>query len=96
MIDFRSVSTDGAVTLARARVIWLDGQLQVHTLDGVKLATFANVPKRRHHHVGVWDAETTEGRLTMRLKCVTCGGLRWIRFAAKSAHEVWEEVWRPQ
>ena len=89
MINFRSVSIKGAFNFGRARVLWKDGLLKVFNADGLALRVRSKIPMRKEGHIRAWHAETASGNVTMRSKCMTCGGKKWWRVYRASDNELW-------
>jgi hypothetical protein len=88
-VDLRSVSVGGKYSFGRARVLWSDGLLQVHTLDGLRLEVTSERPVRRRGFRFTWDVKTSMGDLVLSIKCVTCGGRPWVRFVTKPFQDLW-------
>ena len=88
-MDFKSVSVKGAFNYARARVLWRGGLLRVYTLSGPHLEIMSEQPVKRPKFLGAWDIKTQVGDITLRTKCVTCGGRKWWRVVSKSFDELW-------
>jgi len=90
MKNFRSVLLRGAFNTSRARAIWYDGLLKVFDTHGLMWSAPSKEPQRRPGHIRVWDAETTEGNIVMRGKCLTCGGSQWRRVTSAPAQTLWD------
>lgn len=95
-IDFKSVSIRGAFNYGRARVLWRDGLLRVFTLEGLQFQMEAARPRRMTGYLWRWDVDTAAGPVTLRPKCITCGGVKWARMVAQSFAELWEVPWQVQ
>ncbi len=88
-MDFKSVSVKGAFNYARARVLWRGGLLRVYTVEGLQVDVMSERPVRRPRFLGTWDVKAYSGNITLRAKCVTCGGRKWWRVVSKSFDELW-------
>ncbi len=93
MINFNSVSIRGVFNYARARVIWNDGLLRVFGKDGPMLDIMADKPRKKPGHILTWVVKTAKGDITLRNKCITCGGRRWWRIVNVSNDELWRLEW---
>lgn len=89
MINFRSVSIKGAFNFGRARVLWSGGLLRVFTVDGMVLETSAEEPLKKVGLLRAWSVSTVRGDITMRGKCITCGGKKWWRVTYAPDNELW-------
>lgn len=89
MINFRSVSIKGAFNFGRARVLWHAGTLKVFVERGLSLEMDADKPIRRKGHIRVWDIKSPAGDMTLRGKCMTCGGKKWRRITYMANDELW-------
>jgi len=92
MINFRSVSIKGAFNHARARVIWNNGVLKVFTINGMILSIGAQRPQVKRGFIRTWDVETAKGNITMRAKCMTCGGRKWWPVYYASDTDLWNSA----
>lgn len=91
MKNFTTVTVKGSFNFARARVIWRDGVLRVFTLEGLALDLPASAPKKRPGYVHTYDVDLGgKGTITLRGKCVTCGGRKWWKIAYRPANLLWE------
>jgi hypothetical protein len=89
MDNFTTVKISGAVTVGRARALWESGILKVFGPDGLLYELISERPKKRPGHIWVWDARTGIGDITMRQKCITCGGRKWYRVAFMPDQKLW-------
>jgi hypothetical protein len=89
LVNFTSVTVKGALNFGRARALWKDGMLRIFGVDGLLVETNSERPTRRPGHLLTWDAKTARGDITLRTKCITCGGRRWWRIVAMSPEELW-------
>ncbi len=92
MRNFRSVSIRGAFNISRARVLWHDGLLRVYGVDGLVIEEVSNEPQVKKGYLKSWVAETSRGTITIRNKCITCGGRKWWRVLHKPANELWNSA----
>lgn len=90
MISFRSVSIKGAFNFGRARVLWNDGLLRVFCYDGLALEIKAQPPVKRIRHLATWDITTERGEITLRNKCITCGGRKWWPVYYMEQNDLWK------
>ena len=93
MMNFRSVSISGAFNFARARAIWYGGLLRVFDADGLTLEVISNRPIKKSGYLRVWDVSTTQGMITIKKKCITCGGRKWWRVSYMPTDELWSQEW---
>jgi hypothetical protein len=91
MDNYSSVKISGAVEMGRARVLWDDGTLKIFGPDGLAVTTPAERPRKRPGHILVWDVETELGDITLRNKCITCGGRKWWHVVFTPADKLWSE-----
>ena len=90
LINFTSVALSGDLTCGRARVLWYDGLLKVYTPDGLLREVPTNKPVMRPRFLSTWDAFTFGGVVTLKRKCMTCGGRQWWRLMRIPSEELWE------
>lgn len=83
MFDCKSAKVTGALSFARARVIWFDGKLFGFGKDGKLFESESEKPMRRSGHIRTWDAQTPNGMIGISESCWTCGG--WLTVAMTSA-----------
>lgn len=89
MVNFPSVSIRGAFEFGRARALWKDGLLRVFGFDGLLLETIAERPVKKAGYLLAWDVRTARGDITIRSKCITCGGRKWWRIVFMPSDELW-------
>jgi len=87
MIDLPSVKVSGAVSVARARVLWQDGMLRVYTKKGRVEELRSTEPKRMHGMWPRWAAETNRGQVVFSSRCPSCGG--WTAVTRINREELW-------
>jgi hypothetical protein len=92
MIDLKTVSVSGAFSYGRARVLWKNGMLKVFGVDGVLLEIVSESPARKPGHWNTWIARTGKGNITLRGKCMTCGGRKWWRIIYMPKNELWSSI----
>lgn len=92
MIDLKTVSIRGTFNYGRARVLWKDGLLKVFGVNGLMLEIMSERPIRKARHMMTWDAKTRKGTVTMRGKCMTCGGRKWWRIVYMAKEELWSST----
>ena len=93
MMNFRSVSISGAFHYGRARAIWSAGLLRVFGVDGIVLEVVSETPIKRPGFLRSWDANTASGTITIKGKCMTCGGRKWWRILYMPTDELWSMEW---
>lgn len=84
--DVRSAKVTGAQSAGRARVIWLDGELQGFNREGRLFSLPSEKPIRRPRHIRSWDAQTSQGVVHIDETCWTCNG--WLKMAMKSIDDL--------
>lgn len=87
--DYTSVSLRGVINAARARVLWRDGTLRVYTPDGLLHTLVCPKPVRQPGFLRTWSVTTSKGELTLKGRCMTCGGRRWWGLYAMPAGMLW-------
>ncbi len=92
ILNFRSVSVRGAFNFSRARVLWYDGLLRVYGLDGLVLEEVSNEPQAKRGYLKSWVVKTSRGIVTLRNKCMACGGMKWRRVYNLSNIELWDSA----
>jgi hypothetical protein len=92
-MNFTSVSIKGTFNLGRARVLWRDGLLRVYSIDGLIAEYLADQPVKRPHYLHTWDVRLGQngdaGMITLRMKCITCGGRKWWAIAYMPLEKLW-------
>jgi len=91
MIDLSSVSMHGVANHARVRVLWRDGLLRAFSVDGLVLELKTKEPRRIKGHLWRWQADNDIGPLTMKGKCIACGGSKWWRVLRIPSKELWRK-----
>lgn len=84
--DVRSAKITGAIQSGRARVIWLNGELQAFNRDGRLFSIPSEKPTRRPRYIRAWDANTEQGIVHIDETCWTCNG--WLGMAMKSIDDL--------
>lgn len=89
MFDLRSARASGAYEAARVRALWHKGVLKLFDGSGLVLTARAMEPQPLPGRRSAWRTTTERGELVLRGRCMTCGGLRWLRLMRKSGDELW-------
>ena len=93
IMNFTSVSIKGTFNFGRARVLWRDGMMRIYTIDGLVSEYMADQPTKRDRYLHTWDVNLGKngdaGSITLRMKCITCGGRKWWRIAYMPLEQLW-------
>ena len=89
MMDFLSMSLSGIKNHTRVRVLWKDGLLRAFSVDGLVLELKTQKPTRISGFLNGWQADNDVGPLTMKGRCMTCGGPRWWKVLCTPSEELW-------
>ncbi len=89
IVDFRSVSLSGAISMARARLLHQDGFVRLYDATGFYKELISDPPARVPGFIRNWDVNTEIGTIRVKPKCIACGGKSWIKFASLPTEYVW-------
>jgi len=89
MTNFPSIAMSGIANHARVRVLWKDGLLRAFTVDGLVFEIKTKKPTRLKGTLMSWEADNDIGPLTLKSRCMTCGGPRWWRMLRVPSEELW-------
>ena len=89
MIDLKSVTIIGGFNAGRARVLWHDGMLKAWGLNGLLFQVASERPTKKRGYLARWEANTENGMIEFKVKCVSCGGRNWWRIVGMNHDELW-------
>jgi hypothetical protein len=84
------MSLTGVVNHPRVRVLWNNGLLRAFDVAGSMVFELkTEKPRRIKGTLMSWAADNDIGPLTLKARCMTCGGPRWWKVLWTPSEELW-------